>query len=190
MFSSTSLVLSEGLLFQGCQPDIDARQSLGDDIMQFAADPLALFLLRQQKLAGQQPHLFLHMPRLLQQVAVVLLAFPEGFLCRLALGNFLFQLLVGGGQVHALLAQRPVKLIQSDISLSCGAMTLLNRGDGLGKEMPRPPDHRAPSRGRITRQNQFSQRALVDPDQVQRLHACGQGLAPKPLRRLQARLWR
>ena len=30
------------LLFQGSQAEIDARQRLGDDIMQFATDPLAL----------------------------------------------------------------------------------------------------------------------------------------------------
>ena len=53
-------MLSDGLLFQSRQPDIDAGQSLGDDIMQFAADLFALFLLRRQKLAGQQPQLFLH----------------------------------------------------------------------------------------------------------------------------------
>ena len=45
--------VERGLFFQGRQPDIDARQGLGDDIMQFAADLLALFLLRRQKLAGQ-----------------------------------------------------------------------------------------------------------------------------------------
>ena len=64
-----------GRLFQGRQPDIDARQGLGDDIMQFAADLLALFLLRRQKLAGQLPQLFLHELRLLQQLAGVLLTF-------------------------------------------------------------------------------------------------------------------
>ena len=101
-----ALGVERGLLFQGRQPDIDARQGLGDDIMQFAADLLALFLLRRQKLAGQKPQLFLHVARLLQQLAVVLLAFPEGFLHRLALGDFLFQLPVGGGQIHGALAQR------------------------------------------------------------------------------------
>ena len=100
------LVLSRGLGFQGRQPDIDARQGLGDFIMQLAADPLALFLLRRQKLAGQKPQLFLHVPRLLQQLAVVLLAFSEGLLHRLALGDFLFQLPVGGGQIHAALVER------------------------------------------------------------------------------------
>ena len=112
-FCSRPLVLTRGLRFQGRQPDIDARQGLGDVIMQFAADPLALFLLRRQKLAGQQPQLFLHVPRLLQQLAVVLLAFPEGFLHRLALDDFLLQLPVGGGQIRAALAQRLVQLIQA-----------------------------------------------------------------------------
>ena len=83
MLRSRPRVLSRGLLFQGRQPHIDARQGLGDDIMQFAADLLALFLLRRQNLAGEQPQLLLHVPRLLQQPAVVLLAFPEGFLHRL-----------------------------------------------------------------------------------------------------------
>ena len=83
MLRSEALGVERGLLFQGRQPDIDARQSLGDDIMQFAADPLALLLLRRENLAGQQPQLFLHVPRLLQQLAVVLLAFSEGLLHRL-----------------------------------------------------------------------------------------------------------
>ena len=104
--SLEALGVERGLRFQGRQPDIDARQGLGDFIMQFAADLLALFLLRRQKLAGQMPQLFLHLPRLLQQLAVVLLAFPEGFLHRLALGDFLFQLPVGGGQFRAAPAQR------------------------------------------------------------------------------------
>ena len=51
--------------FQGRQPDIDARQGLGNFIVQLAADPFAFFLLRQQKLAGQQPQLFLQEVRLL-----------------------------------------------------------------------------------------------------------------------------
>ena len=118
MLASRPLVLTRGLLFQGRQPDIDARQSLGDDIMQFAADLLALFLLRRQNLAGQQPQLFLHLPRLLQQLAVVLLAFPEGFLRQPAPGDFLFQLPVGKGQVHGALAQRVVDLLQVEIGLA------------------------------------------------------------------------
>src|ERR1041385_4425167 len=99
--SLQALGVERGLPFQVRQPDIDARQALGDDIMQFATDLLSLFLLRRQKLAGQQPQLFLHPPRLLQQPRVVLLAFPERFLRRLALGDFLFQLPVGGGQIRA-----------------------------------------------------------------------------------------
>ena len=37
-------------------------------------------MVGRQKLAGQQPQLFLHVPRLLQQLAVVMLALSEGLL--------------------------------------------------------------------------------------------------------------
>ena len=67
MSSVEALGVERGLHFQGRQPDIDARQGLGDDIVQFAADLLSLFLLRQQNLAGQMPQLFLHVLRLFQQ---------------------------------------------------------------------------------------------------------------------------
>ena len=59
MLRSRPLVLSCGLLFQGRQPDVDARQGLGDDIVQFAADFSALLLLRRENLAGQLPQLLL-----------------------------------------------------------------------------------------------------------------------------------
>ncbi len=39
------------LSFQACQPQIDARQHLGNHIMQVPADLLALILLRGKKLA-------------------------------------------------------------------------------------------------------------------------------------------
>ncbi|MCL5096021.1 MAG: hypothetical protein M1608_00495, partial [Candidatus Omnitrophica bacterium] len=45
--------VDRGLLFQRQQPDIDAQQSLGDFIMQIAADPLSFVLLRRQNLVGQ-----------------------------------------------------------------------------------------------------------------------------------------
>ena len=41
------------VLFQGPQPHIDARQRLGDHIVQFAADLLALLLLGRKKLARE-----------------------------------------------------------------------------------------------------------------------------------------
>ena len=55
-----------GLFFQGGQADIDAGQSLGDDIMQLAADAFSLVFLRLQHLARQMPQLFLHGARLFQ----------------------------------------------------------------------------------------------------------------------------
>ena len=78
MFLLEALGVDRGLRFQGRQPDIDARQGLGDDIMQFAADLLALFLLRRQKLAGQMPQLFLQVPRLLQQLGCSAARFSGG----------------------------------------------------------------------------------------------------------------
>ena len=75
--------------------------------MQLAADLLSFFLLRRQNLVGQMPQLFLHATRLLQQLAVVLLAFLERFFHGLAPGDFLLQLPVGGGQLNGALAQRP-----------------------------------------------------------------------------------
>jgi len=56
--------------------------------MQLAADALSFLLLRVQNLMGQMPQLFLHMMRLLQQPALVLLAFLEGFLHRPPPGQF------------------------------------------------------------------------------------------------------
>ena len=44
------LGVEPGSFFQGGQADIDARQSLGDDIVQLAADAFALFLLSLQNL--------------------------------------------------------------------------------------------------------------------------------------------
>jgi hypothetical protein len=64
-----------------------------------------------QNLAGQQPQLFLHLPRLLQQPAVVLLAFPEGFLHRLPPVNLPPQLPVRYRQgLHA--ALRLLRLLE------------------------------------------------------------------------------
>ena len=83
--------LYDGLVLQVCQMDVDAGQGLGDFIMQFAADLPALLLLRLKQLAGQVAQLSLHELGLLQQLSVVLLAFPEGFLDHPALDNFLFQ---------------------------------------------------------------------------------------------------
>ena len=68
-------------------------------------------------------------------------------------------------------------------------MRLLDRGDGLGKKSPRPPDHRIPGAGGVARQHQGNQRLLVNPGQVQRLQSDGHGPASQTLRRLQARLW-
>jgi hypothetical protein len=75
MLRSRPLVLMRRLLFQGRQPHIDARQGLGDDVMQFAADFLSLILLRRENLAGQPPQLLLHVVRLFQQLAVMVSRF-------------------------------------------------------------------------------------------------------------------
>ena len=58
--------VDRGLLRQGRQMDIDARQRLGDFIVQLAADLLPLFLQRGENLAGQVPQLVLLVARLLQ----------------------------------------------------------------------------------------------------------------------------
>ena len=87
MFRSRPFGVDGCLFFQSRQPDIDAGQRLGDDIMQFAADLLALFLLRRQKLAGQQPQLFLHNVATAPTTdAIVSLALLEGFLRRTCAG--------------------------------------------------------------------------------------------------------
>ncbi len=92
------------VLLQGGKAKIDAGQSLGDDIMQFATDALAFFFLRLQNLTGKIPQLFLHEARLLQHLALVLLAFSQGFLNHFPSGNLLSQLLVRGfGGVRAAL---------------------------------------------------------------------------------------
>ena len=46
------LEIDRGFHGQRCEMNIDAHQGLDDFIMQLPADPLAFFLLRQQKLAG------------------------------------------------------------------------------------------------------------------------------------------
>ena len=61
-----ALGVDPSLLFQGGQADVDARQSLGDDIMQLAAEALSLLFLGLQNLTGQMPQLFLHDTRLVQ----------------------------------------------------------------------------------------------------------------------------
>ena len=86
------------LLGQRRQPDVDAGEGLGDDIVQLAADLAAFLLLGGENLAGQLPQLFLHEIRLLQQLRVMTLALLERRLHRLALGDLQAQLLVGGGQ--------------------------------------------------------------------------------------------
>ena len=180
-----------GLHFQCRQLDIDARQGLGNLIMQLAADHLAFFLLGRQKLAGQQPQLFLHVPRLLQQLAVVMLALSEGLLHRFALENLPLQLPVRGDQIHAALVKHLIQLNQLVIVLPGRAMRFLDRGDGLGKEFSRPPDHRFPGAGGVARQHQCDQRLLVKPGQIQRLQPKGHGPASQSLRRpaQRDRLW-
>ena len=61
-----SLGIGRRLLFQSRQPDVDARQCLGDDIMQFAADFPSLLFLGQKNLAGQLTQLLLQVGRLRQ----------------------------------------------------------------------------------------------------------------------------
>ena len=57
------------------------------------------FLLDLQNLMGQIPQLFLHVTRLLQQPALILLAFLESCFHRLPPDNFPLQLLVRGGEI-------------------------------------------------------------------------------------------
>ena len=131
------------LLLQGGQPDVDARQRLGDDIMQFAADVFALLLLRRENLAGQPPQLLLQPVRLFQQLRIMVFAFLERRLRRLALGDLQAQFQVRGGQFHRALAQRLDEFFQLDGGLPRAAMRLLDRGDRHGKENPRLLDERA-----------------------------------------------
>ena len=124
--------VTRGLLFQTCQAHIDARQRLGDDIMQFAADLLSLFLLHRQKLAGKQPQLILHLPRLLQQLTIVLLAIPEGFLRRLPLVNLPPQLPVRDRQsLYA--ALRLLRLLQGRDVRNCHPAPFRRTTDGNGR---------------------------------------------------------
>ena len=138
MFLAEALGIDRGLRLQGRQPDIDARQHLGDDIMQLAADPLALFLLRRQNPAGQMPQLLLQAPRLLQQPAGVLLALPEGLLHGLAPGDFLLQLPVGGGEIQGAPVQRLVQPAQVGVGLQRRAVRFLHRR-GWPRQRTSPP---------------------------------------------------
>ena len=56
-----TLGVAPPILLQSGEADVDARQSLGDDIVQLATDALALFFLRVQNLTGEIPQLFLHL---------------------------------------------------------------------------------------------------------------------------------
>ena len=90
--------VQHGSLLQRSQPDVDAGQRLGDDIVQLTADFPAFLFPRGQNLTGQFPQLFLQEMRLLQEPPLVLLAFPEGAFHLLPTDDFLFQLLVRSGQ--------------------------------------------------------------------------------------------
>src|ERR1041385_6566276 len=90
--------------------------------MELAADFLALFLLRGEKLARQKPQLFLHALGLRQQLAVVLLTFSERTLDRLAPRNFLFEAAVGDDQAFTAQAKRAIKLAQVQVDFEGGAM--------------------------------------------------------------------
>ena len=180
-----ALGVDHGLLFQGRQPDIDARQSLGDDIMQFAADFPSLLLLGRDNLAGQLPQLRLQALRLFQQLRVMALAFFERFLHRLALSDFLFQNQVGGGQLHRALAQHLDDLIQVDGGLPRAPMNCLHRGNRLGKESPRMLDERGAFAGHATWQHLGNQDLLMELGHVQRLQTGGQRLLAHAARRFQ-----
>src|SRR5687768_2520674 len=110
--------------------------------MQLAADLPAFVFLSRENLMGQMAQMFLEMSGLLQQLLVMSLAFLEGFFHRLALDDSLFQIPVGGGQVRRAPAQRLVQLTKADAGLERGAMSLLDRGDGLAKKNLRPLAHR------------------------------------------------
>ena len=92
--------------------------------MQFTADLLALLLVSLQKLMGQVPQLLLHPTRLRQQLAEVLLAFPERVLDCLALTDLQFQRTVGGGEFPGTPAQRLVQLTQLDVGSHGSEMSL------------------------------------------------------------------
>ena len=117
----------------------------------------------------------------------MVLAFLERRFRRLALGDFLLQLQIRGGQLHRALAQHLDDLIQVDGGLPRAAMRCLDRRDRLGKENPRLLDERGAFAGRAARQHFRDQRLLVELGQVQRLQSGGQRLASQSSRRLQAR---
>ena len=118
---------------------------------------------------------------------VMMLAFFERLLRRLALGDLQAQFQVRGGQFHRALAQRLDEFFQVDGGLPRAAMRFLDRGDRHGKENPRLLDERGAFAGRAARQHFRDQDLLVELGQVQRLQSGGQRLAAQPARRLQAR---
>jgi hypothetical protein len=63
-----ALGVDRGLLGQGRQPDVDAGQGLGDDIVEFAADFPALLLLRRRIWRDNCRNCFLQAIRLFQQL--------------------------------------------------------------------------------------------------------------------------
>jgi len=74
--------------------------------------------------------------------------------------------------------------MQVSIGLEGGLMSLLNRGDRLGKKDLRALDDPIPAAGCF----QCGERSLVNPGYVHRLHSEAHGLTAQSTRRLQARV--
>lgn len=98
--------LELGLLLERGQPDGDAREGLGDDVVELAADFLTLFFLGGKDLAGEMPEFLLLEVGLRQELGVMEFASLQGLFGLLSLGDFSAQLQVGGGQLDGAMAER------------------------------------------------------------------------------------
>ena len=139
--------VGRGLDAQGGEPEIDAGEGLGDDVVQFPADLFALLFLGGEETAGQVPQFLLHVAGFFPQLKGGLFAGAEGFLHGLAADDFVVEFLVGCGQFDRAAGQGRDHVLQLHVGLAGAAVGFLDGGHGLGKERAGPADHSIPRSG-------------------------------------------
>ena len=129
------------------------------------------------------PQLLLQLPGLFEQMAVVLLAFLEGPFDHAPLGDFPFELQVGGVQLHRAIGEHPVNTEQMVFGLEGSAVGFLDWADELSKKILRSFEQAVLRTG----QTQSHQGLFVYSGEVQRMQAIGQSLVPQMTNRPQVR---
>jgi hypothetical protein len=93
-----SLRVAPSFLLQRDQPHVDPQQRLGDLILEFLADRLAIIFLRRQNPVRQPAQTFLELERLVQALLVQHPPLLVGFLHGFAPCDPLLALADGGGE--------------------------------------------------------------------------------------------